>query len=253
MNERFLNKIILGDCLRVMKDIEDKSIDMILCDLPYGTTACRWDSVIPFDLLWKEYNRICTGVMVFTGSEPFSSHLRISNIKNYKYDWIWIKNGVTNVGNAKRMPLRNFENIMVFYNKPSTYNPQGLKPFNKIVNKGKSAGGETIQGENIGNGRGKLRSGEDYFQAFTNYPRQTLYINQNSTGKVHPTQKPVALFEYLIKTYTNEENTVLDNCIGSGTTAIACLNTNRNFIGIEKDEKYYNLALERIDKFRGKI
>ena len=241
-------RFYLGDCLEVMKEIPDGVIDMLLVDLPYGTTACSWDSIIPLDELWKEYNRICkeNAAMVFTAAQPFTTALIASNIENFRYDWIWVKNGVTNVGNAKKMPLRNYESVVVFYRKPCLYNPQGLKPFNKVVNKGKSAGGATTQGDEIGNGKGKLRSGEDYLQEWTNYPRQTLEIKQNSRNKIHPTQKPVELFEYLIKTYTNEGDLVLDNTAGSGTTAIAAENTGRKWVCIEQDEEYATKAVERI-------
>jgi site-specific DNA-methyltransferase (adenine-specific) len=241
-------RFYLGDCLEVMKEIPDGVVDMILCDLPYGTTACSWDSIISLNELWKEYNRICkeNAAMVFTAAQPFTTALIASNIDNFRYDWIWVKNGVTNVGNAKKMPLRNYESVVVFYRKPCLYNPQGLKSFNKVVNKGKSAGGATTQGEEIGNGKGKLRSGEDYLQEYTNYPRQTLEIKQNSRNKIHPTQKPVELFEYLIKTYTNEGELVLDNCAGSGTTAIAAENCGRKWVCIEQLEEYANKAVERI-------
>ncbi len=241
-------RFYLGDCLEVMKEIPDGVIDMLLVDLPYGTTACSWDSIIPLDELWKEYNRICkeNAAMVFTAAQPFTTALIASNIDNFRYDWIWVKNGVTNASNAKKMPLRNYESVVVFYRKPCLYNPQGLKPFNKVVNKGKSAGGATTQGDEIGNGKGKLRSGEDYLQEWTNYPRQTLEIKQNSRNKIHPTQKPVELFEYLIKTYTNEGDLVLDNTAGSGTTAIAAENTGRKWVCIEQSEEYATKAVERI-------
>ena len=241
-------RFYLGDCLEVMKEIPDGVVDMLLVDLPYGMTACSWDSIIPFDKLWGQYNRSCkeNAAMVFTAAQPFTTALIASNIKNFRYDWIWVKNGVTNVGNAKKMPLRNYESVVVFYRKPCLYNPQGLKSFNKVVNKGKSAGGATTQGEEIGNGKGKLRSGEDYLQEYTNYPRQTLEIKQNSRNKIHPTQKPVELFEYLIKTYTNEGELVLDNTAGSGTTAIAAENTGRKWVCIEQCEEYATKAVERI-------
>lgn len=241
-------RFYLGDCLEVMKEIPDGVVDMLLVDLPYGTTACSWDSIIPLEKLWAEYNRICkeNAAMVFTAAQPFTTALIASNINNFRYDWIWVKNGVTNVGNAKKMPLRNYESVVVFYRKPCLYNPQGLKPFNKVVNKGKSAGGASVQGDEIGNGKGKLRSGEDYLQEWTNYPRQTLEIKQNSRNKIHPTQKPVELFEYLIRTYTNEGELVLDNTAGSGTTAIAAENTGRKWVCIEQSEEYATKAVERI-------
>ncbi len=241
-------RFYLGDCLEVMKEIPDGVVDMILCDLPYGTTACSWDSIIPFEPLWEQYNRIIkpNGAIVLTASQPFTSALVMSNISMFKYCWIWYKNGVTNVANAKKMPMRNYEDVCVFYKKPPVYNPQGLKPYGKTVNKGKSAGGATTQGDEIGNGKGALRSGLDYLQEFTNYPRQVLQINQNSRNKIHPTQKPVELFEYLIKTYTNESELVLDNCAGSGTTAIAAENCGRKWVCMEQLEEYANKAVERI-------
>jgi site-specific DNA-methyltransferase (adenine-specific) len=231
-----------------MKQIPDGSVDMILCDLPYGTTACAWDSVLPFSNLWEEYNRFASdqAAFVFTSAQPFTTILINSNIENFKYCWYWNKKAVTGFANAKKQPLRCIEDVAVFYRKRGTYNPQGLLPFGKTVNKGKSAGGSTVQGDTIGNEKGSLRSGLDYTQEFTNYPRQLLEISRDNS-KLHPTQKPVALMEYLIKTYTNEGDTVLDNCMGSGTTGVACKNLNRNFIGIEKDENYFEIAKRRIE------
>ena len=224
-----------GDCLEVMKQLPDKSVDMILCDLPYGTTKNKWDAIIPFDELWKNYNRIIKdrGAIVLTATQPFSSKLVCSNIENFSYEWVWVKSKITGVLNAKKMPVRKHEQILVF-NKPKMYNPQGL-----VLN-----GTVTKQGSSSSN-YGK-RDTKQYIQEFSNYPRDVLEIA--SEGKtVHPTQKPVALMEYLIKTYTNEGDLVLDNCMGSGTTGVACKNTNRNFIGIELDEKYFNIAEERIN------
>lgn len=243
-------RFYLGDCLEVMKEIPDGVIDMLLVDLPYGTTACSWDSIIPLDELWKEYNRICkeTAAMVFTAAQPFTTALIASNIDNFRYDWIWVKNGVTNVGNAKKMPLRNYESVVVFYRKPCLYNPQGLVYDPKKKKNGKSVGGETMRGRiESSSNKGALRTaGHEYIQEFTNYPRQTLEINQNSRNKIHPTQKPVELFEYLIKTYTNEGDLVLDNTAGSGTTAIAAENTGRKWVCIEQNEEYATKAVERI-------
>jgi DNA modification methylase len=226
-------KLYNGDCLEIMKSIPDKSIDAIITDPPYGTTACKWDSVIDFELMWKQLNRIIkpNGAIVLFGSEPFSSYLRLSNIKNYKYDWIWHKNNKTGFLNAKKMPLKNIETISIFINKIK-YNPQGLKIFNKIVKRG-------------GNGDNYGKSGCKNFQKFTNYPTQ--YINFKCEEKTtHPTQKPIDLMEYLIKTYTNENETVLDFTMGSGTTGVACCNTNRDFIGIELDKEYFKIAEQRI-------
>ena len=231
-----LNKIYNEDCLEGMKRIPDKSVDMILCDLPYGITQNKWDSVIPLDSLWKEYNRIIkdNGAIVLTASTPFDKVLGVSNIKNLRYEWIWKKNNVTGHLNAHRMPMKEHENILVFYNKQPTYNPQGLVQFNKTTRRGSN-------GSNYG------KSNTENFQEFTNYPRSILEFSYDK-NKLHPTQKPIALFEYLIRTYTNEGEIVLDNCIGSGTTAVACINTNRNYIGFELDKHYCDIANERIRK-----
>jgi site-specific DNA-methyltransferase (adenine-specific) len=235
----FKNRIILGDCLEVMKDISDKSIDMILCDLPYGTTKNKWDSIIPFEPLWNEYRRIIkeNRAIVLFGSQPFSAQLIYSQFNIFKYEWIWIKNNSTGFVNANRMPLKKHENILVFYEKQTIYNPQGLIRCNKINKRGSLASNWSRITKN------------EYKQTFTNYPTQLLKFNYDKQ-KFHPTQKPVALFEYLIKTYTNESDIVLDNCIGSGTTAIAALNTGRYFIGIEKDENYYKIACERVNSIK---
>lgn len=230
----------LGDCLEVMKSIPDGSIDLILCDLPYGTTQNKWDSIIPLDKIWNEYNRVCSGAVVLTASQPFTSFLVTSNIDNFKYQWVWNKSKVTGVLNAKRQPLRNHEDICVFYQKQPTYNPQGVVNCNIQSSTGVSSGKSS---SNYGAIR-KTESGK-YTQKQTGYPRSVLAIA--SEGKtVHPTQKPLALMEYLIKTYTNEGDLVLDNCMGSGTTGVACMNTGRRFIGIEKDAGYFQVAQGRI-------
>jgi len=239
-----LNTIIHGDCLEVMKDIPDKSIDMILCDLPYGTTACKWDTIIPFEPLWAQYERIIkdNGAIVLTASQPFTSALVMSNIGLFRYEWIWEKNKATGHLDANRKPLKAHENVCVFYKILPTYNPQGLvKKDNVTISKGNRG--------NKGNGSSGDVYGfacKDAIQTHTNYPRTVQKIGVDIKAEYHPTQKPVALFEYLIKTYTDEGETVLDNCIGSGTTAIACINTGRNYIGIEKDENYYDIANKRI-------
>lgn len=223
-------KLIQGDCLEVMKFIPDKSVDAIICDLPYGTTACKWDSVIPFEPLWAQYKRIIkdNGAIVLFGSEPFSSNLRISNINQYKYDWIWLKRPV-NFLNAKKQPLRKTENISVFNTK--NYNPQNLIYQPKINKRSNST--ET-------NG---LHGNANYSE-YTNYPTNVLeFIGERG---LHPTQKPVTLMEYLVKTYTNQGDTVLDNCMGSGTTGVACKNLGRKFIGIEQDANYFEIASKRI-------
>ena len=236
----------LGDCLELMPLIAYESIDMILCDLPYGTTACKWDTIIPFDKLWEQYERIIkqNGAIVLFGSEPFSSYLRMSNIKNYRYDWIWNKNKGANPLLSNRMPMKSHETISIFYNKLPLYNPQFTegKPY-----KAPRTGG-TITNNFI-----KSNEKASFKQKDSNGKRHPLTIIDFSIhcgSKIHPTQKPVALFEYLIKTYTNEGDLVLDKCAGSGTTAIACLETNRKYIVIEKEEEYYKKGLKRINEWK---
>ena len=226
-----------GDCLELMKEIPDKSIDMILCDLPYGTTACKWDTVIPFNPLWEQYNRIIkdNSAIVLFGSQPFTTELNHSNLKMFRYEWIWIKNNSTGFQLANKRPLKKHEIISVFYRKQPTYNPQGLQVYGKI-NRRKSTGDNLSEMNN-----------NEYIQRFTNYPTQILEFGYDKE-KLHPTQKPVALLEYLIKTYTNEGDVVLDNCMGSGSTGVACVNTNRNFIGYELDEHYFQIAKERLEQ-----
>lgn len=223
-----------GDCLDLMAQIPDGSVDMILCDLPYGTTACKWDTVIPLDLLWKQYNRLIkkNGAIVLFGAQPFTSALVMSNVENFKYVWYWRKNRATNVLNAKKMPLRDTEEVCVFGG--SVYFPQGL------VFAPEPSRNSNRDSDCYGSGTTK-----SYIREYTNYPKQTLQFNVVQKCE-HPTQKPVALCEYLIRTYTNEGETVLDNTMGSGTTGVACLNTMRNFIGIEKDPKYFEVARNRI-------
>jgi len=246
-------KLYKGNCLEVMKTIQDKSIDAIITDPPYGTTACKWDSVIPFDLMWEQLNRIIkpNGAIVLFGSEPFSSALRMSNIKNYKYDWVWDKKRCTGFLNAKKQPLRNNETISVFYKKQCTYNPQPYKK-NTTGNMGKSKEHQT---DNYGK---YYQVDNDNSNEF-GYPRtlitQIPVINNLSKDKsgLHPTQKPIALMEYLIKTYTNENETVLDFTMGSGSTGVACVNTNRKFIGIEMDDKYFEIAEQRIKEAEYKL
>lgn len=244
------NIIYNEDCISGMNRIPDNSIDCIICDLPYGTIACKWDNIIPFDLLWINYNRIIkkNGTIVLFGSEPFSSRLRMSNISNYKYDWIWKKNTTTGFVHAKNMPLKNYENILIFSkgsmghkkllgDRRMTYNPQGIKKVNKISHAGKNQFGNII---------GIRPSQKEYYlKEAENYPRMILEFNKDYPS-LHPTQKPIKLLEYLIKTYTDKDNVILDNCMGSGTTAVACLNTNRQYIGFEIDKDYYDLSIERI-------
>lgn len=238
-------KLIHGDCLEKMKDIADKSIDMILCDLPYGTTACKWDVVIPFEPLWEQYKRIIKdrGAIVLFGSEPFSSLLRCGNLPMYKYDWVWDKKTGLGFLDSKHRPLKQHEIISVFSfggcsngsRVRMEYNPQGLVPTNKKNSNTTS---------NILNSEPNTR--KNLNTTHTGYPRTILTFGRE-VG-LHPTQKPVALLEYLIKTYTIEGETVLDNCMGSFSTAIACLNTKRDFIGIEKDEHYFQVGRDRVEK-----
>lgn len=234
-----------GDCLEVMKDIPDGSIDAIITDPPYGTTACKWDSVIDLDLMWIQLKRIIkpNGAIVLTASQPFTSILVCSNIEMFKYDWVWQKSRPTGVLNAKKQPLRNKEDILVFYKKQPNYFPQGIEIVNKFVGTGATKANQN------GNATGKINQTKDgkYFQENGNYPRQIIEFKSEG-NTVHPTQKPVPLMEYLIKTYTQENETVLDFTMGSGTTGIACVNLNRNFIGIEQDQKYFDIAKKRIDE-----
>lgn len=229
-------ELMKGDCLELMKSIPDASVDMILCDLPYGTTQNKWDSVIPLDLLWAQYKRICKGAIVLTAASPFDKILGVSNLKMLKQEWIWRKEGGTGFLNAKKAPLKNHENIMVFYSKPGIYNPQmrmGFKPYT-------CAQGQT-KSENYGEQSGAVTVSDG-----SRYPLTVLDFSRDK-NKLHPTQKPVALMEYLIRTYTHEGMTVLDNCFGSGTTGVACANTGRKFIGIEMDEKYFEIAKNRVE------
>lgn len=224
-------KLMNGDCLEMMNDIPDKSIDLILCDLPYGITRNRWDVIIDLRLLWREYRRISRGAVVLTCAQPFTSVLITSNLKEFKYCWIWKKSKPTGHLNAKKQPLRNTEDIAVFYANQPTYNPQGTRQTDVMVSR-----------TNRGNYNECSKTTR---QTVTGYPTTILEF-ATETG-AHPTQKPVALMEYLINTYTNEGDTVLDNCMGSGTTGVACVNTRRSFIGIELDSDYFKIAKERIN------
>ena len=242
-----------GDCLELMKDIPDKSIDAIITDPPYGTTTCKWDSVIPFDKMWKQLNRIIkpNGAILLFGQEPFSSFLRCSNINNYRYDWIWDKVSTTNFANAKKMPLSCYEVISVFYKSLPTYNPQMTDAKSdriRPISKPKENTSETNK-----QASGKTRQYSENYDNTKRFPRKIIEVSCrlaecNSLNRVHPTQKPELLMEYLIKTYTNDNEVVLDFTMGSGTTGVACVNTNRNFIGMELDDKYFEIAKERIEK-----
>ena len=232
--------LLQGDCLELMKQVPDKSIDLILCDLPYGTTANKWDTVIPFDKLWAQYKRIIkdNGAILLFSQMPFGANLIMSNPKMFRYEWIWEKEQGTGWLNAKKMPLKKHENILVFYKHLPTYNPQGLVELDKPL---------VIDSKNHEYGGYNDNSQKTWERKNANYPTDILrYGRDKVKGSLHPTQKPVALLEYLIKTYTNEGDTVLDNCMGSGSTGVACQNTNREFIGMELDEKYFNIAKERL-------
>jgi len=253
--EQFINKVIQGDCLEVMKGIPDKSIDMILADLPYGTTACKWDTIIPFEPLWEQYKRVIkdNGAIVLTASQPFTSALVMSNVKMFKYEWIWEKKNAPNYPHAKNMPLKVIEEILVFSKnkvghisqlreKRMNYFPQGTEKCNYTRNGNRGKANEDLY----------IRPSHNGVQIITekNFPKNILKFDYDYKEQVHPTQKPVALFEYLIKTYTNEGDLVLDNCVGSGTTAIACIKTNRRFIGMELEQKYVDIANKRIGEVK---
>ena len=234
--------LMKGDCLELMKSIPDGSIDMVLTDPPYGTTACKWDSIIPFEPMWVELKRSIkpNGAIVLFGSEPFSSALRMSNIKQYKYDWVWDKNVSTNFLHAKRQPLRNTENIHVFYKKCGKYYPIKSTGHTPTQSAKGCSNGVLYHGKNTRNYSG----GET-----TRYPKTTIEFDVvDLKNRLHPTQKPVALLEYLIKTYTQEGETVLDFTAGSFTTGVACVNLNRKGIMIEMDEGYFDIAKDRIEK-----
>ena len=245
-------KLIHGDCLEGMKKMADKSVDLILCDLPYGTTACNWDTIIPLKWMWIELKRIIklNGIIILFGSEPFSSMLRNSNLEMYKYDWIWEKTRATGFAHTKNAPQKKHEIISVFSSgdikhkgQPNrmTYNPQGLIPYGKEVN-----GNKNCEADKNGHNFGRP-SNKKYIQEFTNYPTSLLKIaSEGST--VHPTQKPIELMKYLIRTYTNQNEAVLDFTMGSGTTGCACKELGRDFIGIEINKGYYDIAVNRINQ-----
>jgi len=236
-------RLLQGDCLSLMKDIEDQSIDMILCDLPYGTTACKWDSIIPFEPLWEQYRRIVKdrAPIVLFGSQPFTSALVMSNPKWFRYEWIWHKDKGANIGVMRYQPMKYHENIVVFSKKSHFYVPQMEKRLEKNKRKNKPRTGWCGTQQHyihVEHSKGN----DDY-----KYPSSIQKCNVVRRG-MHPTQKPIPLLEYLLKTYSTESDVVLDNCMGSGSTGIACLNLDRKFIGIEKDKDIFNLAKERIEK-----
>lgn len=222
---------LTGDTFEGMATLPDQSVDMILADLPYGTTQNKWDSVLPLDRLWAEYWRICRGAVVLTATQPFTSALVCSQLSAFKYDWSWSKTAVTGHLNARRRPMRNHEDILVFGD--HTYRPQGLKPYGRGTSRGHN-------GTNFG------KSGTVNFQENTGFPRSRLDVGSVESDRFHPTQKPVALFDYLIRTYTDQDATVLDNTAGSGTTAVAAIRSGRRWVCIERDETYSNAALMRI-------
>ena len=234
-----LDTIYNEDCLQGMQRIPDGSVDAVICDLPYGTTACAWDSVIPFDKLWEQYRRICkpNAAIVLFGSEPFSTMIRMSNIKDFRYDWIWKKSQGADFVHAKERPLKNYEIISVFCQQKAPYNPQGLKRCHKVKSNAAKFGTNVREWNHA----------DTYVQEWENYPQAIIeFDNPTGAEKFHPTQKPVDLLRYLVLTYTNEGDTVLDNCMGSGTTAIACIKERRHFIGFELSKEYFDKAVRRI-------
>jgi site-specific DNA-methyltransferase (adenine-specific) len=232
--------LMKGDCLDRMKEIESGSVDMILTDPPYGTTACKWDSIIPLEPMWEQLKRVIkpNGAIVLFGSEPFSSALRMSNIKQYKYDWIWEKEQGTGFARSKKQPLRKHEVVSIFYSKQPTYNSEGCKLDKPRLVKRKA-------GSNNNSNSDSLANADERLSVYTHATKHSM-LRFNRDRGLHPTQKPVALMEYLIKTYTNEGETVLDFTMGSGTTGVAALNLNRKFIGIEMDDNYFDIAKDRI-------
>lgn len=245
-------KLMQGDCLEMMKKIPDGSIDLVLTDPPYGTTACAWDSVIPFEPMWKELRRITKPVssFVFTASQPFTSNLIMSNLDWFKYCWVWEKTRPSGHVHSKNKPMKKHEDIVVFSNGTTvhasqsatrmTYNPQGLEPLPEgTLRKRTDKGSDSVMSSRP--------SHKTTIRTHTNYPHSIIRIPNPNNDSLHPTQKPVALMEYLINTYTNENELVLDFTMGSGTTGVACMNTNRRFVGIELDEKYFDIAKNRIE------
>lgn len=228
-------KLFCGDCLQLMQDIPDGSVDMILCDLPYGTTACKWDSVIPFAPLWEQYRRILkpNGAAMLFASQPFTTKLINSNFKDFRYCWYWKKANMTGGIFAKIQPMRCIEDIAVFYRKKPMYNPQGLRKLDG--GKVNAASKSSVYGQKK----------NPSVQLYTGYPHHLLEFRKDA-HQLHPTQKPVALLEYLIRTYTVPGDVVMDNCMGSGSTGVACVNTGRDFIGMELEQKYFDIASERI-------
>ena len=257
MQNKYSNiNLFNADCLEILKTLSDKSIDMVFCDLPYGTTRNSWDSLIDLDKLWNQYNRVVkdNGAIVLTAANPFDKVLAMSNLKNFKYDWIWEKNKATGHLNAKKLPLKAHEYVLIFYKKMPTYNPQftyGHKPMNAVKPKDKIPHPEKLRNyghveTHIGNPGGST----------TRYPRSVIkipVINNDNQDKWHPTQKPIELVEYFIKTYSNEGDVILDNTMGSGSTGVACINTKRKFVGIEMNKEYFDKAKKWIEKSQNTI
>jgi len=257
MQKKFSNtNLFNGDCIDIFKELPDNCIDMVFCDLPYGTTRNDWDSIIDLKLLWEQYHRIVkdNGAIVLTAANPFDKVLAVSNIKNFRYDWIWEKNKATGHLNSKKVPLKAHEYVLVFYKKMPTYNPQftnGHKPMNAVKPKTNLPPPDKLRNY----GHMETHSG-NLGGSTKRYPRSVIkipVINNDNSDKWHPTQKPVELAEYFIKTYTNEGEVVLDNTMGSGSTGVACINTNRNFIGIEMNSDYFEKAKKWIEKSQNTI
>lgn len=230
-------ELLRGDCLEVMPTLASASIDLVLCDPPFAITQNKWDTIIPLEPMWAEYRRLCKGAIVLFAAQPFTSVLVCSNLKGFKYQWVWEKSSVTGHLNAHKRPMRTHEDILVWGEGTPPYYPQGLKPYQAMKRRGNN-------GSNFG------KSGPENWQEWTNYPRSILRFDRDKGKSVHPTQKPIALLEYLIRTYTNPGDTVLDNCMGSGSTGVACVNTGRNFVGIERDPAYFKIAQERLREAR---
>lgn len=236
-----MSQIVLsgGDCLESMLSLKDQSIDLILCDLPYGTTQCAWDSIIPLDRLWEQYSRLIKpkGVIALTAMQPFTSLLVASNLQMFRYEWIWEKGNASGFLNANKQPMRAHESVLIFYKEQPTYNPQMVHDQPRRTAKRK-----TVNSECYGKAIGLTE-----YDSTSRHPRSVQFFSSDKQkANYHPTQKPVALMQYLIETYTNRGDWVLDSCMGSGTTGVACVNTGRNFIGIEKESKYLQVATDRI-------
>jgi hypothetical protein len=249
-----------GDCLELMKSIEDKSIDLILCDLPYGTTRNKWDSVLDLDSLWEQYNRIIKdrGAILLFAQTPFDKVLGVSNLKHLRYEIIWQKTAPTGFLNAKKMPMKAHENLLVFYKKLPTYNPQKTQGHTRKVaskeSRAKSIERQKLKVDNKDSNYNFYGESSTGYDSTERYPLSVqVFAKDQQKENYHPTQKPVALLEWLIRTYTNEGDLVLDNCMGSGSTGVACVNTNRNFIGMELTKQYFEIAKERIEKAKQKV